>query len=145
MLDNVHTVHTFVNPGCAQRGLERRITGVHHAHMARKTRKGIAKQPMWRRTFLKEWRKACGLTLEKVAPEMGLKHSQLSRIENGLQPYNQLVLEVAARLYDTTTWDLLNRRPPPPGKPDEDVMAALATLDPEQHPAAARVIRALKP
>lgn len=85
------------------------------------------------------------MTLEAVAPEMGLKHSQLSRIERALMPYTQNVLEVAARLYKATTWDLLNRPPPPPDKPDEDVMAALAELDRSQHPAAARVIRALKP
>lgn len=42
---------------------------------------------------------------------MGLKHSQLSKIERGLHPYNQHVLEVAALEYGCTVADILTRTP----------------------------------
>jgi len=65
----------------------------------------------WRKTFLREWRKHRGRSLEDVAPRMGISNAQLSRIERGLQPYSQRVLEVAAEVYGTTVPDLLVRRP----------------------------------
>lgn len=76
-----------------------------HVRMAQRPR-------TWRKTFLREWREACGKTLESVSPQMGLTHGQLSKIERGLHPYSQRVLEVAALEYGCTVLDVLGRPPP---------------------------------
>lgn len=73
----------------------------------------MAQRPRtWRKSFLREYREAADLSLESVAEQMGLTHSQLSKIERGIHPYNQQVLEVAALEYGCTVADLLNNSPP---------------------------------
>ena len=126
---NVHQMHNHVNPLCASLGMEADCYAVHLAHMARTQRKQKAASlspaqtwtGKWRRTYLREWREKTGLSLEKASAEMGLKYSQLSRIERGDQEYRQEVLEVAERLYKTTIWALLYC---PPGLPPEAVVEA---------------------
>lgn len=71
----------------------------------------------WRKTFLREWREFNERSLESVAAQMNLTHSQLSKIERGLHPYSQPVLEVAALEYGCTVLDLLSRRPGVGDKP----------------------------
>ena len=73
----------------------------------------MAQRPRtWRKSFLREYREAADLSLESVAEQMGLTHSQLSKIERGIHPYNQQVIEVAALEYGCTVADLLNKPPP---------------------------------
>jgi transcriptional regulator with XRE-family HTH domain len=72
---------------------------LHHAHM--------------QRTCLREWRKFNGFTLEQVAQEARMSHSQLSRIERGVQPYDQHLLEFLAKMYGCDVADLIVR---PPGQ-----------------------------
>lgn len=67
----------------------------------------------WRKTFLREWREFRERSLESVAPQMGITHGQLSKIERGIYPYSQRVLEVAALEYGCAITDLLSRRPGP--------------------------------
>jgi transcriptional regulator with XRE-family HTH domain len=64
-----------------------------------------------RRTFMKEWRKHRGMTLETAAPRFGMSDAQLSRIENAKSPYTQDVLELAARVYETDVASILFRDP----------------------------------
>lgn len=64
--------------------------------------------------FLREWRKQAGKTLEAVAEQLHMSHSQLSRIERGKQPYNQELLEALADLYMCDVVDLLIRDPSDP-------------------------------
>lgn len=64
-----------------------------------------------RKTFLREWRKFRGKTLEAVSEHLHISHSQLSRIERGGQPYNQELLESLADLYMCDVVDLLIRDP----------------------------------
>lgn len=58
-------------------------------------------------TKLRAWRLHRELTLEYVAEMIGRKtgagftHASLSRIERGLQPYSQPILEALAELYRT--------------------------------------------
>lgn len=66
------------------------------------------------KTFLREWRKQSGKTLETVADYLHMSHSQLSRIERGAQPYNQPLLEALADLYMCDVVDLLIRDPSDP-------------------------------
>lgn len=65
-------------------------------------------------TFLRQWRKQSGKTLEQVAEHLHMSHSQLSRIERGQQPYNQELLEALADLYMCDVVDLLIRDPSDP-------------------------------
>lgn len=125
MRGNVHQVHNEVNPVCASPGMEAAAGRVHHMHMARVQRKKPKTDPQpaqrWQKTYLREWREKAGLSLETASAEMGLKHSQLSRIERGKQQYNQRVLEVAERLYSTSIWAILYL---PPDRPPKDAIAA---------------------
>lgn len=72
----------------------------------------MAKQ--FRPTFLRQWRKSKGKTLEAIAEHLHMTHGQLSRIERGLQPYNQELLERLADLYMCDPVDLLIRDPSDP-------------------------------
>ncbi len=72
----------------------------------------MAQKPRtWRKTYLRDYRTAAGLSLESAAAQMGLTHGQLSKIERGLHPYSQKVLETAALEYGCTVLDLLGRAP----------------------------------
>lgn len=67
----------------------------------------------WRKTYLREWRMFRDRSLESVAARMDLNHGQLSKVERGLHPYNQHILEIAALEYRCTVADLLSRAPGP--------------------------------
>lgn len=67
-----------------------------------------------RKTFLREWRQHKGLTLEGVAPRAGTSHPNLSKIERGLVPYDQDLLEKLASIYGCDEVDLLVRDPAGP-------------------------------
>lgn len=79
-------------------------------HMAQRPR-------TWRKTYLREWRELNERSLESAAAQMGLTHGQLSKIERGLHPYSQHVLEVAALEYGCSVLDILSRPPGPNDKP----------------------------
>jgi len=51
------------------------------------------------------------MTLERAGEAVELSHAQLGRIERGLQPYNQGLLEALAVLYKTTPASLIMRDP----------------------------------
>ena len=63
------------------------------------------------RHFLRAWRKYRGKTLEQVADHLHMSHSQLSRIERFVQPYNEELLDALADLYMCDVVDLLIRDP----------------------------------
>lgn len=54
------------------------------------------------------------MTLEFAGEAVGISHAQLGRIERGLQPYNQALLEKLAYLYKTTEASLIMRDPSDP-------------------------------
>ncbi len=73
-------------------------------------------QPAYGRTFIREWREHREMTLEALAEAVGEKiggmtHASLSRIERGLQPYSQPILEAIAEALDTKPAILLTRDP----------------------------------
>jgi transcriptional regulator with XRE-family HTH domain len=51
------------------------------------------------------------MTLERAGEAVGMSHAQLGRIERGLQPYNQELLERLADLYRTEPASLIMRDP----------------------------------
>jgi transcriptional regulator with XRE-family HTH domain len=75
---------------------------------------GNLKANKLRRTFLREWRKFRGLSLEKAGELIGVSHATLSRIERGVAPYAQPMLEQAAEVYGCSTAELLGRSPHSP-------------------------------
>lgn len=95
--------------------------------------------PRWRTTFLRQWREHSHRTLEEVAAKMGITHGQLSKIERGLSPYSQRILEVAAQEYGCTVQDLLTR---PPGEAP-DIFGLWGKLDETKKELAVRLLGAL--
>lgn len=72
-------------------------------------------------TFIRQWRKHRGLTVVQLADRvrtineaLDTTHASISRIERGLQPYSQEVLEAIAEALLTTTANLLMRDPTDP-------------------------------
>lgn len=59
------------------------------------------------RTSIRDWRKHRGLTLERVAHDVGMSTSNLSRMERALIPYNQEDLEALAGVLGCQPSDLL--------------------------------------
>lgn len=62
-------------------------------------------------TFLRAWRKHRGLSIEDAAARVDTTGATLSRIERGIQPYNQDLLEKLAALYSCDVAELLARDP----------------------------------
>lgn len=72
------------------------------------------KGPPHRPTFIKQWRKFRGLTIEKLADRVGMSNGNLSNIERGKTGYNQDTLEALAEALHCGTADLLIRDPTDP-------------------------------
>jgi transcriptional regulator with XRE-family HTH domain len=81
--------------------------------MAKQVKTRFKRKP-FRRTFIRDWRKHRGLTLARLADRVGTTHATLSRIERGVQPYNQPLLEAVADALGTDPSSLLNRNPQDP-------------------------------
>lgn len=79
-------------------------------------------QPQYSKTFIREWRKHRNLTLEQLSDRLqtmypgldGTTHASLGRIERGLQPYNQPLLDAIAEALGTDAPSLLIRDPGDP-------------------------------
>lgn len=83
--------------------------------MAKKSRqrKPPAKAPPpWKTTYMREYRKRAGFTLEDMALAIGKSVEYLSQLENGQKRYNQTILEAYAAKLGTTPGALLSRPPP---------------------------------
>ena len=72
------------------------------------------KQAPFRPTFVREWRKKRGLTLEQCAERAGMSKGNLSNIETGKTGYNQATLEALAGALQCDPVDLLIRNPTDP-------------------------------
>lgn len=94
-------------------------------------RKPARKARTLRPTQLRNWRLYKGLTLEQAAGRFGIDHSTLGRIERGLVPYGQGLLEQAADAYGCEPWDLLNVNPLKEGHV-VDFLTVLREATPEQ-------------
>jgi transcriptional regulator with XRE-family HTH domain len=88
--------------------------------MSRKVTPRFKDQSRHRPTFLRQWRESKSMTLEALAERVGEKiggmtHASLSRIERGLQPYSQPILEaIADELTGGDVASLLMRDPSDP-------------------------------
>lgn len=85
-------------------------------HMTKRVTPRFKGAQRLRKTYIREWREYRGLTLEALAERVGeqiggFTHASLSRIERGLQPYSQPVLEAVAEALQTDPASLLMRNP----------------------------------
>lgn len=99
---NVHHVRIGGQGPCAPGVVARLHFRAHNADMA--------KSPSSRH-FIRAWRKDRGLTLEQLAERIGMTHQNLGKIERGLVPYNQTLLELLADALRCEPADLIMRDP----------------------------------
>lgn len=59
-------------------------------------------EPPFKPTYIRAWRKERGVTLKGLGAMTGLDHGNLSRLERGIFPYSQPVLERVAEALGTT-------------------------------------------
>src|SRR5262252_1853026 len=71
----------------------------------------MSKTRRFRRTFIREWRKYRGLTLEKVADRLDMTPGHISMLERGQRGYTQETLEAVAAALQTDVASLLMRDP----------------------------------
>lgn len=93
--------------------MEPELLDVHHAYMARHPGPP-PKTIRYQRTYMRQWREHRDKTLEEIADKIGITHATLSRIERGIHPYSQAVLEKVAKELSTDVPSLLTRDPADP-------------------------------
>lgn len=71
----------------------------------------MAKEPLHRRTFIRQWREHRGYSLDRLAGMVPMDKSNLSKVERGFLPYNQEMLERLAEALTTDPASLLMRDP----------------------------------
>lgn len=74
----------------------------------------MAKQQQYTRTYIREWRKAAGKSLDDLADACQMDKGNLSKLERGLLAYNQVQIERIARELQTSVIALLTRLPDDP-------------------------------
>jgi transcriptional regulator with XRE-family HTH domain len=74
----------------------------------------MSKARRFRRTYIREWRKYRGLTLEKVADRLDMTPGHISMLERGQRGYTQETLEAVASALQTDVASLLMRDPTDP-------------------------------
>lgn len=108
----------YTDPLYGRRGL------VHPVYMSKSATTKVTTRfkgaPRYKLTFIRQWRESKSMTLEALAERVGHKiggmtHASLSRIERGLQPYSQRILEaIADELTGGDVASLLMRDPSDP-------------------------------
>jgi transcriptional regulator with XRE-family HTH domain len=106
----------------------------------------MSKTP-YRRTFIREWRKKRGLSLQQLADRLEVEpggdllvsYSSLSRIETGKQPYSQPVIESIARALDVSVPMLLEAHPEREG----EIVDLFRLMPPERQEEAIKILRVL--
>lgn len=100
----------------------------------------MTKKKKMRTTYIRDWRKDRGFTLDRLASRIGMTTSNLSKTERGAQAYTQPVLEALAEALSCTPADLIMR---PPGSKTA-LQALFEGLDKDTQDQAVAVIQALK-
>ena len=90
-------------------------------------------------TFIRQWREHRGLSLERLADRLSTTKASLSRIERGLQPYSQPLLEALAEALICSPADLLMRNPADP----DGIWSIWDNIPEVDRPRAVAVLRAM--
>ena len=107
-------------------------------------------KPLYRKTYIKEWRERRGLSLRRLADRLEntpggdllISHSSIGRIEKGQQPYSQPVLEAIADALGVTASMLLEVNPEKDGDVI-DITLRLNKAPPELRRQAIDILEAL--
>lgn len=91
------------------------------------------------RVFFKEWRRYRNLTQERACERIGIDRSHLSRIERGVDPYNEHTLTAMAAAYRCDIADLFMRNPTDP----EGIWSIWDQIKPERRREAVALLRVL--
>ena len=95
--------------------------------------------PRFKPPFIREWRQLKGYSLEYVADNVPMDKGNLSKVERGLLPYDQEMLERLGYILGTDAGNLISRDPTKDGK----VIDLVQRLNPSQLEQAERVLSAL--
>ena len=104
------------------------------------------KQKIYRKTFIREWRKDRNLKLQGLVDRLEAMFAYkttaatLSRVEKGLQPYSQPLLEAIADALTCQPGDLLMRLP---GQEDE-IRLVWSQLTPDKRKQALGILKVLR-
>ncbi|MEO0449072.1 MAG: helix-turn-helix transcriptional regulator [Pseudomonadota bacterium] len=97
--------------------------------------------------YIKEWRSHRGLSLRKLAERMEsspgeemISAMSLSRIERGIQPYSQPILEALSIALNTTPWALISVNPEVEGDV-VDMFSYLRGMSSEERQKALRLLK----
>jgi transcriptional regulator with XRE-family HTH domain len=104
--------------------------------------KRVGRRGSREKTFLREWRRFRGLSLQQAAERLDMSAGHLSRIENGISGYTQDFLVAAAELYGTDIISLLIRHPARPNDLWSAWSAALKAA-PQTQQQIAEIVRTL--
>jgi transcriptional regulator with XRE-family HTH domain len=74
----------------------------------------MAKAPRFTPTFIRQWRQHRGMSLDVLAARVPMDKGNLSKVERGILPYNQEMLERLADALMTDPASLLMRDPSAP-------------------------------
>ena len=108
------------------------------------------KRRTYRPTHIRQWREYRGLSLDRLSDRLGIDpetgsalitKQSLSRIERGLQPYSQPLLEAIAHALQCTPADLIMRDPTDPSAP-WTIWETIQGLPPEAQEQAANILDA---
>lgn len=99
--------------------------------------------------YIREWREFRHLSLARLAQRMEQEPGEelissvsIGRMERGVQPYSQPVLEALAIALDCSTFDLLAVNPKVDGKVI-DLLNIIKSLDDQRLDMAAKMLRAI--
>lgn len=74
----------------------------------------MSKAQRYQLTYIRQWRKHRDMSLEKLADSVPMDKGNLSKVERGILPYNQEMLERIAVALNTDVASLLIRDPSQP-------------------------------
>lgn len=95
--------------------------------------------PRFKPPYIREWRKTVQLSLEALAARVPMDKGNLSKVERGLLPYNQEMIERIAEAIGTEPQNIIGRDPTKDGK----VIDMVQRLNPAQLRQVERVIEAM--
>lgn len=98
---------------CTPQAMYSGFIRLHHMYMI-KRQAPRRNRPLYKPTHIRQWREHRENTLEELAEKIGITHASLSRIERGIQPYSQAILEAIAKELATDVPSLLTRDPVDP-------------------------------
>lgn len=99
----------------------------------------MVREPLFRLTYVRQWRIHRHLTLADLAKRARMDYSNLSKLERGLLPYSQQTLERLALALDTSAPALLIAAPGEAG----ELWSLWARANPRERAQIASIAKAL--